>query len=212
MEDNTLEHYHHLEDMEFEINSCKKQIGQSIWKIGHYLTYVKEQNLCHGQFGPWLEKMKIDHRAANRMMTVARDLPYHEDLSDLGLTALYLIAKLPETARQGNLIMTQGQLKSAKDMTVKQLRQANQDSQEKEAKKEPPIINQVHEDYVQFRNQVDHLLLNLAPMRDHLILAKDQSSFVVDDYLAIIDLVQAWCNDLYQQITQVKNIYVKEII
>lgn len=89
-----------LSQMELEINHHKQIAGQSIWEIGRRLNHVKEHNLVHGEFGEWLDKIGIHYREANRMMTVAKQLPNVTTLSDLGSSALYLIATLPEEEKE----------------------------------------------------------------------------------------------------------------
>lgn len=89
-----------LSQIELEINHHKQIAGQSIWEIGRRLNHVKEHNLVHGEFGEWLDKIGIHYREANRMMTVAKQLPNVTTLSDLGSSALYLIATLPEDEKQ----------------------------------------------------------------------------------------------------------------
>lgn len=85
-----------LAQIELEISHHKQIAGQSIWEIGRRLNHVKEHDLVHGEFGGWLDKIGIHYREANRMMTVAKQLPNVTTLSDLGSSALYLIATLPE--------------------------------------------------------------------------------------------------------------------
>ena len=89
-----------LSQIELEISHHKQIAGQSIWEIGRRLNHVKENDLAHGQFGKWLDKIGIHYREANRMMTVAKQLPNVTTLSDLGSSALYLIATLPEEEKQ----------------------------------------------------------------------------------------------------------------
>lgn len=89
-----------LSQIELEINYHKQIAGQSIWEIGRRLNHVKEKDLVHGEFGKWLDKIGIHYREANRMMTVAKQLPNVTTLSDLGSSALYLIATLPEEEKQ----------------------------------------------------------------------------------------------------------------
>lgn len=89
-----------LSQIELEINYHKQIAGQSIWEIGRRLNHVKEKDLAHGEFGGWLDKIGIHYREANRMMTVAKQLPNVTTLSDLGSSALYLIATLPEEEKQ----------------------------------------------------------------------------------------------------------------
>lgn len=89
-----------LAQIELEISHHKQIAGQSIWEIGRRLNHVKENDLTHGEFGGWLDKVGIHYREANRMMTVAKQLPNVTTLSDLGSSALYLIATLPEEERE----------------------------------------------------------------------------------------------------------------
>ena len=71
-----------LSQIELEISHHKHIAGQSIWEIGRRLNHVKENNLTHGEFGGWLDKIGIHYREANRMMTVAKQLPNVTTLSD----------------------------------------------------------------------------------------------------------------------------------
>ena len=89
-----------LSQIELEISHHKQIAGQSIWEIGRRLNHVKEHNLAHGEFGEWLDKIGINYREANRMMTVAKQLPNLTTLSDLGSSALYLIATLPDEEKE----------------------------------------------------------------------------------------------------------------
>lgn len=89
-----------LSQIELEISHHKQIAGQSIWEIGRRLNHVKEHNLVHGEFGEWLDKIGIHYREANRMMTVAKQLPNLTMLSDLGSSALYLIATLPDEEKE----------------------------------------------------------------------------------------------------------------
>lgn len=89
-----------LAQIELEISHHKQIAGQSIWEIGRRLNHVKENDLAHGEFGGWLDRIGIHYREANRMMTVAKQLPNVTTLSDLGSSALYLIATLPEEEKQ----------------------------------------------------------------------------------------------------------------
>ena len=92
-----------LAQIELEINHHKQIAGQSIWEIGRRLNHVKENDLVHGQFMAWLEKVEIDHTSAKRMMKIATELPNSATLHHLGTTALHLIATLPEAERSQQL-------------------------------------------------------------------------------------------------------------
>ena len=90
-----------LSQIELEISHHKQIAGQSIWEIGRRLNHVKENDLAHGQFGKWLDTIKISHSEARKMMTIAQQLSNRSTLNDLGTSALYLIATLPEEEKQG---------------------------------------------------------------------------------------------------------------
>lgn len=89
-----------LAQIELEISHHKQIAGQSIWEIGRRLNHVKENDLAHGQFGKWLDTIKISHSEARKMMTIAQQLSNRSTLNDLGTSALYLIATLPEEEKQ----------------------------------------------------------------------------------------------------------------
>ena len=90
-----------LPQIELEIKHHKQIAGQSIWEIGRRLQHVKENNLVHGDFGKWLDDIKISHSEARKMMTIAQQLSSNRStLNDLGTAALYLIATLPEEEKQ----------------------------------------------------------------------------------------------------------------
>lgn len=101
---NELELSNNLAQIELEINHHKQIAGQSIWEIGRRLNHVKENDLAHGQFVEWVENnLQINIREAQRMMTVARELPNTTTWSHLGSRALYLIATLPDDEKQTQL-------------------------------------------------------------------------------------------------------------
>ena len=89
-----------LSQIELEINHHKQIAGQSIWEIGRRLNHVKENDLTHGEFMEWLNKINLNWSEANRMMKIAKELPNYSTLSNLGSTALYLIATLPDEEKE----------------------------------------------------------------------------------------------------------------
>lgn len=89
-----------LKQIELEINWHKENAGKSIWEIGRRLNHVKENDLAHGQFGKWLESVQINQSTANKMMKIVKELPNSYTYTNLGLTALDLIATLPEEEKQ----------------------------------------------------------------------------------------------------------------
>lgn len=92
-----------LQQIELEINHHKNVAGQSIWEIGRRLNHVKENDLAHGEFGKWLERIDFSQTVANQMMRVAREIPNSVMSQNIGVNALYLIATLPEDEKQVQL-------------------------------------------------------------------------------------------------------------
>lgn len=109
-----------IKQIELEINHHKNIAGQSIWEIGRRLNYVKENDLAHGQFTEWIERtVRIHEREAQRMMKIANELPKTTTLSDLGTSALYLIATLPDDQKQAQL----ERVEQGDNPTVRELQQ-----------------------------------------------------------------------------------------
>lgn len=112
-----------LNQLELEITHHKNIAGQSVWEIGKRLNHVKTNNLTHGEFGKWLDKIKIGQREAQRMMKVSLELPNTTTLSHLGVTALNLIASLPEEEREKEHVTSKGETKTPDEMTVRELQE-----------------------------------------------------------------------------------------
>lgn len=84
-----------------EIVGFKRLAGQSIFEIGSRLKHVKEHDLTHGQFESWLKSINIEPSSARKMITIAEELISNRStLNDLGMSALYLIATLPDEVKQ----------------------------------------------------------------------------------------------------------------
>lgn len=100
---NELTLSNNLAQIELEINHHKQLAGQSIWEIGRRLNHVKENDLAHGQFEKWVESLGMATSEARKFMTVAKQLPNRSTLNDLGTSALYLIATLPDEEKAEQL-------------------------------------------------------------------------------------------------------------
>ena len=85
-----------LSQIELEISHHKQIAGQSIWEIGRRLNHVKENDLTHGEFMDWYLGLGIDKDFASKSMKIAKELPNFETFRNLGITALHLIATLPD--------------------------------------------------------------------------------------------------------------------
>ncbi|WP_203268944.1 DUF3102 domain-containing protein [Streptococcus uberis] len=56
------------------------------------MKHVKDNNLTHGEFGNWVEKIGIPKTEASRFIKVADEIPNLGTFTNLGIKALYLIA------------------------------------------------------------------------------------------------------------------------
>lgn len=97
---NELALSNNLSQIELEIKHHQKIAGESIWEIGRRLNHVKENDLAHGQFMEWYQGLGLGKDFVSKSMRVAKELPNFETLRNLGTTALYLIATLPEDEKQ----------------------------------------------------------------------------------------------------------------
>lgn len=180
-----------LSQIELEISHHKQIAGQSIWEIGRRLNHVKENDLAHGQFGKWLDKIGIHYREANRMMTVAKQLPNVTTLSDLGSSALYLIATLPEEEKQEQIQRiedgdppTVRELKEVKNK-LKLSQQANEllkgENEALKASKvevRETIKEVVPDDYRATRELNKRLLVKNQELSDSMKAMKERSEFI----------------------------------
>lgn len=110
-----------LSQIELEINHHKQLAGQSIWEIGRRLNHVKENDLAHGQFMEWYQGLGLDKDFVSKSMRVAKELPNFETLRNLGTTALYLIATLPEEEKQEQI----KKIEQGDSPTVRELQEVN---------------------------------------------------------------------------------------
>lgn len=182
-----------LSQIELEISHHKQIAGQSIWEIGRRLNHVKEHNLAHGEFGKWLDTIKISHSEARKMMTIAQQLSNRSTLNDLGTSALYLIATLPEEEKQEQIqriedgdTPTVRELKEVKNK-LKLSQQANEllrDENEalKASKVEvrETIKEVVPDDYGATRELNKRLLLKNQELSDSMKAIEERSEFITN--------------------------------
>lgn len=154
-----------LQQIELEINHHKNVAGQSIWEIGRRLNHVKENDLAHGEFGKWLERIDFSQTVANQMMRVAREIPNSVMSQNIGVNALYLIATLPEDEKQVQL----EKVEKGDNPTVRELqdlRRKLKESEErnkrlaeqalqKEVIEKEVVIEKVPDDYNYFKSNYE---------------------------------------------------------
>lgn len=126
-----------------EINSYKQVAGQAIFEIGKRLKHVKENDLVHGEFGKWLERIEMSHRQANRFMKVYEEIPSNSSsLSTLGVRALYEIATLPQEERDKEHVTSKGKIKTVDKMTVKELQEVKRKLNDDKKTNQQTIVSQ----------------------------------------------------------------------
>lgn len=216
-----------LNQIELEINHHKQIAGQSIWEIGRRLNHVKEHDLTHGQFMAWLKKVDLSWSEANRMMKVAKELPNYPTLSNLGSTALYLIATLPAEEKQAQL----NRIEQGDNPTVRELQDLKlkfsaakrkimelQNGQEptKEIVKEVPVMPADYQEALQNRQKLEERAES-AEERNAFLEAQlkdlyaqraeaDEKSNKYDELTKAIQQSQGQLDDYQKRIASYKNI------
>lgn len=216
-----------LNQIELEINHHKQIAGQSIWEIGRRLNHVKENDLTHGQFMAWLKKVDLNWSEANRMMKVAKELPNYPTLSNLGSTALYLIATLPAEEKQAQI----NRIEQGDNPTVRELQDLKlkfsaakrkimelQKEQEptKEILKEVPVMPADYQEALENRQKLEARAKS-AEERNAFLEAQlkdfyaqraevDEKSNKYDELTKAIQRSQGQLDDYQKKIASYKNI------
>ena len=216
-----------LNQIELEINHHKQIAGQSIWEIGRRLNHGKEHDLTHGQVMAWLKKVDLSWSEANRMMKVAKELPNYPTLSNLGSTALYLIATLPAEEKQAQL----NRIEQGDNPTVRELQDLKlkfsaakrkimelQNGQEptKEIVKEVPVMPADYQEALQNRQKLEERAES-AEERNAFLEAQlkdlyaqraevDEKSNKYDELTKAIQQSQGQLDDYQKRIASYKNI------
>lgn len=125
---NELQLSNDLTTIETEIKSYQNIAGQSIFEIGRRLKHVKENDLAHGEFGKWLEKINMSSGQARKFIKVSQEFSNRSPENDLGVTVLYEIATLPKEEREKEHITLSGEVKTPDEMTRKELRELKNNS------------------------------------------------------------------------------------
>lgn len=118
-----------------EINAYQRMAGEAIFEIGRRLKHVKENDLVHGEFGKWLEKLEVDKSVAAKFIKVYDEIGNSNvsTYTHLGLNALHQIAMLTEEQREKpHTIPSTGETKTVDEMTVKELREVKKKLKEEE--------------------------------------------------------------------------------
>lgn len=190
-----------LNQIELEIDHHKRVAGQSVWEIGRRLNHVKETDMTHGSFMEWVQSQGIEQTAANRMMRVASELPYSATLHNLGTTALYLIASLPEEEREKEHSTASGESKTVDEMTVRELEQLKKEVKQKDAEinslrnKKPEVIEKevikevkvTPPDYENMRSDINQLSDALKSKQQELDATIKRNEFIENQYKEVLE-------------------------
>lgn len=123
---NELQLSNDLTTIETEIKSYQNIAGQSIFEIGRRLKHVKENDLAHGEFGKWLEKIGMHRQQAHQFIKISKEFENTNVTArlHLGVRALYQLATMPKEQREDvirNGIETKDGKKSIEEVTTREL-------------------------------------------------------------------------------------------
>ena len=180
-----------LSQIELEISHHKQIAGQSIWEIGRRLNHVKENDLAHGKFMEWLNKINLNWPEANRMMKIAKELPNYSTLSNLGSTALYLIATLPEEEHEEQIqriedgdnptVRERKEVRKKLNLSKKaneQLRAENEKIKSSKVEVKETIKEVVPDDYKATQDLNKQLLEKNKELAKAIKVAEERSNFI----------------------------------
>ncbi len=130
---------------------------------------MKENDLVHGEFGKWLENVRMHKQQAQRFIKIAEEFRSSNTtpVLHLGIKALYQLATMPEEQRNHvieNGIETENGNKSIDEATTrelekykKQLKQRDEEksqleSQLEQAQRSESIAHKQLEEYISIHN------------------------------------------------------------
>lgn len=79
-----------------QLNSILAKADYSVFEIGRRLKHVKENDLAHGEFGKWLERVEMDKSQASRFIKIVEEHVNKIASTQIPMTILYEISTLPE--------------------------------------------------------------------------------------------------------------------
>lgn len=169
---NKLQLSNDLTTIETEIKSYQNIAGQSIFEIGRRLKHVKENDLTHGEFRLWLEKIGLSKSSANRFMKIAENPELNvPPVGHMGASVLYQLATLPQEEREKEHITKDGELKKPIDMTRRELEYL---------KKE---LKQRDEQNAQLQSQVEQAQRSEEIAKKQLEDAESREPEVIEKYM-----------------------------
>lgn len=168
---NELQLSNDITTIETEIKSYQNIAGQSIFEIGRRLKHVKENDLAHGEFGKWLEKVNLNKTQASKFIKVSEEFSEISPGKNLGLTVMYELATLPNDIREEPQELSNGEVKKPSDMTRKEL---------EELKRQ---LKQRDEQNAQLQSQVEQAQRSEEIAKKQLEDAESREPEVIEKYM-----------------------------
>lgn len=176
---NELQLSNDLTTIETEIKSYQNIAGQSIFEIGRRLKHVKENDLAHGEFGEWLEKVNMSRSTARRFMKVAENPELNSpSMANLGTSILYEIATLPDEEREKEHLTSSGEKKTPDEMTQRELQDLKRQ------------LKQRDEQNAQLQSQVEQAQRSESIARKQLEDEQNREPEVIEKYIEPEDYQQ----------------------
>lgn len=152
-----------------EINSFKQVAGQAVFEIGKRLKHVKENDLVHGEWFPYLETIEISTRTAQSMIQAFERFGNTQSTALLPTGKIFEMLSLPKSVdadeflETPHVIPSTGEEKTVNEMTQLQLREVTKQLKQSELQakqletKYTLAINQHSEQQDKLLTQIDEL-------------------------------------------------------
>ncbi|WP_220468736.1 DUF3102 domain-containing protein [Staphylococcus coagulans] len=85
------------------------------------MKHVKENDLAHGEWSNWLKSVNLNRTQATKFIKVSEEFSDDSTWNQIGLSAMYMIATLPEEERTVEHKTSNGEVKKPIDMTNREL-------------------------------------------------------------------------------------------
>lgn len=169
---NELQLSNDLPVIESELKVFKEMNGYSMYEIGRRLKHVKENDLVHGQWIEWLEKVDIHPREAQRFIKIVSDPQLKTTTwSHLGSRTLYEITGVPIEEREKKHLTEKGEEKTVDEMTVKEIQDLKRQ------------LKQRDEQNAQLQSQVEQAQRSEEIAKKQLEDAESREPEVIEKYM-----------------------------
>ncbi|MBK3922899.1 hypothetical protein [Staphylococcus haemolyticus] len=178
---NELQLSNDLPVIESELKVFKEMNGYSMYEIGRRLKHVKENDLVHGQWIEWLEKVDIHPREAQRFIKIVSDPQLKTTTwSHLGSRTLYEITGVPIEEREKKHLTEKGEEKTVDEMTVKEIQNLKRQLKQRD-EQNAQLQSQVEQ--AQRSEEIAKKQLEDAESREPEVIEKEIVKEVVPDQI-----------------------------